>query len=230
MTASRREFLKKVSGGAIGAIGLSALSSSASSLPILARDERVPADDERFWKVVRDQFPLTHDRVYFNNGTMGPSPYPVIEALQKGLQHIDVAGEYGGWEEARPKIAKFVNVTEEEISLTHNVTEGINVIAGGLPLKRGDEVIMTTHEHVGNALPWLNRMRLDGIKIKTLKPAPTAAENLNRINDLSQKKQESSRSRTSRVPSARYFRLRKSRNSDTTSGSGSSSTVRTDRG
>lgn len=184
MTASRREFLKKVSGGAIGAISLSALNASSPAAAIISGDERIAPDDERFWRIVRDQFPLTHDRVYFNNGTMGPSPYPVIEAVKKGLQNIDVAGEYGGWEEARPKIAKFVNVTEQEISLTHNVTEGINVIAGGLPLKRGDEVIMTTHEHVGNALPWLNRMRLDGIVIKTLKPAPTASENLNRINDL----------------------------------------------
>ncbi len=176
--------MKTLSGGVAGAISLAAFTDSSAARPIRVMGERITADDELFWKVVRDQFPLTRDRVYFNNGTMGPSPFPVVQALRKGLENIDVSGEYGGWEVARPKLATFVNVAEEEISLTHNVTEGINVIAGGLPLKRGDEVIMTTHEHVGNALPWLNRMRLDGIVIKTLKPAPTSAENLNRINDL----------------------------------------------
>lgn len=188
MIASRRQFVKTLSGGAVGALGILAFPGrSAASIPPLSSDP-ISADDKSFWKIVRDQFPLTHDRVYFNNGTMGPSPFPVIESVRKALETMDGTGEYGGWEVARPKLAKFVNVTEDEISLTHNVTEGINVVAGGLPLKRGDEVIMTTHEHVGNALPWLNRMRLDGIVIKTLKPAPTANENLNRINDLISKK------------------------------------------
>lgn len=168
----------------IGTWALTALPESSLARYIVARDEPILHDDEAFWTIVRDQFPLTRERIYFNNGTMGPSPYPVVEAFKKAIDKIDVSGEYGGWEVARPKLAKFVNVDEAEISLTHNVTEGINVIAGGLPLKRGDEVIMTTHEHVGNALPWLNRMRLDGVVIRTFQPARTADANLNLINDL----------------------------------------------
>lgn len=181
---TRRNFISQVTGGLIGSWALIALPEDSPGRYIVARDEAVPPDDEQFWRIVREQFPLTRDRIYFNNGTMGPSPYPVVESVRKALENIDVSGEYGGWEVARPRLAKFVNVDESEISLTHNVTEGINVVAGGLPLKRGDEVIMTTHEHVGNALPWLNRMRLDGIVIRTMKPAMTASENLNRINDL----------------------------------------------
>ena len=184
MHTSRRKFIRQVSGGVIGSWALSALPTTSHARYIISNDEHVANNDEHFWGTVRDQFPLTHDRVYFNNGTMGPSPYVVLDTVKQSLDNIDTSGEYGGGEIARPKLAKFVNAGEDEISLTHNVTEGINVIAGGLPLKRGDEVIMTTHEHVGNALPWLNRMRLDGIVIKTLKPAPTATENLNRINDL----------------------------------------------
>ena len=184
MATSRRHFIRQLSGGIVGTWALVTLPETSRARYIIADDDLVGAGDEDFWKIVRDQFPLTHDRTYLNNGTMGPSPYPVLEAVKKATEDIDVSGEYGGWEVARPKIAKFVNVEESEISLTHNVTEGINVIAQGLPLKRGDEVIMTTHEHVGNALPWLNRMRLDGVVIRTLHPAPTAHENLNRINDL----------------------------------------------
>jgi cysteine desulfurase/selenocysteine lyase len=184
MQATRRRFIRQVTGGVIGSWALSALPATSRARYIIARDEQIPRDDEQFWSVVRDQFPLTHDRIYLNNGTMGPSPYPVLESVIRSLEEVDTSGEYGGWDTVRPKLAAFVNVSESEISLTHNVTEGINVIAGGLPLKRGDEVILTTHEHVGNALPWLNRARLDGIVIKALKPAQTAAENLNRINDL----------------------------------------------
>ncbi len=184
MTVTRRSFVKKVSGGIIGSWALTALPASPRARYIIVKDERIDAEDEKFWSDVRDQFPLTRNRIYFNNGTIGPSPHPVIEAVHQAMLDLDTRGEYDGWETARPKVAKLVNADSTEISLTHNVTEGINIVAQGLPLKRGDEVIMTTHEHAGNALPWLNRMRLDGIVIKTLKPAMTADENLNRINDL----------------------------------------------
>ena len=183
MNVTRRSFVKKVSGGIVGTWVLTALPESSRGRYIITNDERIEAQDEKFWGTVRDQFPLTHNRIYFNNGTIGPSPQPVIEAVHQAMLDLDTRGEYDGWEAARPKIAKLVNADITEISLTHNVTEGINIVAQGLPLKRGDEVIMTTHEHAGNALPWLNRMRLDGIVIKTVKPAMTVAENLNRIND-----------------------------------------------
>jgi len=184
METSRRTFIEQVARGVIGTWVLTAVPETSSARYVIAQNETIPADDEQFWRAVRDQFPLTHDRIYLNNGTVGPSPYVVREAVKAAIDNLDMTGEYGGWEVARPKLARFVNVDESEVSLTHNVTEGINVVAGGLPLNRGDEVIMTTHEHVGNALPWLNRARLDGIVIKAFKPAQTAAENLNRINDL----------------------------------------------
>ena len=183
MDVTRRSFVRKISGGIIGSWALIALPQSSPARYIIANDERIEPDDEKFWAGVRDQFPLTRNRVYFNNGTIGPSPHPVLVAVRQAMNDLDTRGEYDGWETARPKIAKLVNADAAEISLTHNVTEGINIVAQGLPLKRGDEVIMTTHEHAGNALPWLNRMRLDGIVIKTVKPATTAEENLNRIND-----------------------------------------------
>jgi selenocysteine lyase/cysteine desulfurase len=100
------------------------------------------------------------------------------------MEDVERNARYGGWEDVRPKIAKFINAQVEEISLTHNVTDGINVVACGLPLKRGDEVIVTNHEHAGNAVPWLARARRDGVVIKPLLLSSSADEILNRINDL----------------------------------------------
>src|ERR1041385_121788 len=119
MNNSRRYFIKQVSGGMIGTWALTALPEHLHARYIIANNETVSPDNEQFWNVVRDQFPLTHDRVYFNNGTIGPSPYVVLESVKRALEDIDTSGEYGGWEVARPKLAKFVNVDESEISLTH---------------------------------------------------------------------------------------------------------------
>jgi selenocysteine lyase/cysteine desulfurase len=179
---TRRSFIRTFAGGSLGGIMLYAFPPEARARYVLALDEQVPGTDEFFWGVVRDQFPLRKDPVFLNNGTMGPSPFVVIDAITKEMEEVDRTARYGGWEDARPKIARFVNAAPEEISLTHNVTDGINVVACGLPLKGGDEVIMTDHEHAGNALPWLARARRDGIVIRTITPALTAAETLDRIN------------------------------------------------
>ncbi|MCH8902388.1 MAG: aminotransferase class V-fold PLP-dependent enzyme [Bacteroidetes bacterium] len=188
MKATRRSFIKQLSGGVIGGLALISVPSASRARYIISENQNIGLRDEEFWKVVRQQFPLNDKRTYLNNGTMGPSPFVVLETVKNHMTDIDTTGHYGGWEVARGRLASFVGVEEKEISLTHNVTEGINIVTWGLPLKRGDEVIMTTHEHAGNALPWLNRARLDGIRIRTFEPAMTADENLNRINDLINKK------------------------------------------
>jgi len=181
---NRRTFIRTFAGGALGGAILYSFPESARARYVIANDESVAPDDERFWTIVREQFPLKREPLYLNNGTMGPSPYVVIDAVTTELGDVDRTGRYGGWEDARPKIAKFVHALPEEISLTHNVTEGINVIACGLPLKRGDEVIMTTHEHAGNAIPWLARARRDGIVVKVFTPGRTKAASLTAIDDL----------------------------------------------
>lgn len=186
MGQNRREFLKKSS----------VLAAGASLLPQWANgnlgqhsiESLNGGEGKDFWEVVRKNFPLNADLVYLNNGTMGPSPYQVIQSQYDSMLHLDTTGEYGGWQDAVPALAGFVGVNENEICLTHNVTEGINIICWGLSLKKGDEVIITDHEHVGNALPWLNRAKLDGIGLKVVKLADTANETLNRIESLITKK------------------------------------------
>lgn len=144
--------------------------------------------DEAYWQMLRKHFPLKKELIYLNNGTMGPSPYYVIEQTHKGMMEADAEGNYGGWEGTCKKLAAFIGANDDEIALTRNVTEGINIVCNGLLLKAGDEVIVTTHEHGGNAFPWLNLAQRKGIVLKPFVPAATAAENLQRITALMGKK------------------------------------------
>jgi cysteine desulfurase / selenocysteine lyase len=185
MKSNRRKFIK--SGAVLAAAGF-LLPHGAEAKKYPAPQEFKNKADEDLWQLVRNSFPLTDGVTYLNNGTMGPSPYSVIEAQYKSILDVDTTGNYGGWEVAVPALARFVNVDENEVCLTRNVTEGINIVCWGLQLKKGDEVIVTDNEHVGNALPWLNRAKLDGIVLKTVALAATGAETLNRINALITKK------------------------------------------
>jgi selenocysteine lyase/cysteine desulfurase len=180
--SNRREFLKNgvLLAGAIG-IGIDKL----QAVPPLP-----PAtDNEAYWKLVRAQFPLSPSKIFLNNGTVGPSPFTVLNEVQQDMLEVETTGRYGGHEEAAIKsLSRFLNTKDTEISLMRNVTEGINVACWGMPLKAGDEVIMTGHEHVGHATPWLNRSKLHGIVIKVAPLGKTAEETfLNISNTISKK-------------------------------------------
>jgi L-cysteine/cystine lyase len=170
---SRRDFIKLGAMSTLAAI----LPKTAASAPTWPKQE-----DAQFWKALRDQFPLSKDFTYLNNGTMGPSPYPVLERFKKAIDDTNVFAAYGGGkEEALSALARMTGTHKDEIAITHNVTEGINIVCWGLKLKKRDEIIITDQEHVGNGLPWLHRALMHGLKLKVISPASTAEETLDRI-------------------------------------------------
>lgn len=171
--SNRRKFLK-----------ISGLAALTAAIPFdLSAAPRMPKNnDDNYWTLLREQFPMDKNIIYLNNGTMGPSPYPVIERVKKEIDQTNIGMHYGGGKhEALDKLEKFVGADKGEIALTHNVTEGINIVCWGVKLKKGDEVIITSHEHVGNALPWLYRSTIDKFKLVVIDLAPTAEETLTNI-------------------------------------------------
>lgn len=180
MPLSRRYFLR--ASAFLSACSLQELSALAAPMPAPPTGDAT--HDEAYWAALRNQFPLSREWAYLNNGTLGPSPQTVIQATQEGMMDTDRYGHYDGYMDALKSLAGFLGADADEIALTHNVTEGINIACWGLPLLAGDEVILSTQEHVGNAFPWLNRRKLHGIVLKAVAPAPTAAETLARIEQM----------------------------------------------
>ena len=115
-----------------------------------------------------EDFLLDSKRIYFNTSSLGPSLKTVVEATCENWSHLEING-YDGKQlakKAHQKVGEFFNVPAEDIAMTHNTTEGINIAARSIPLKQGDEVILSTHEHVGGAAPWLVLAKEMGIKVK----------------------------------------------------------------
>ena len=146
-------------------------------------------DDEQFWKILRAQFPLTDERAYLNTGGLGASPYAVIDAVKSKMDELEKICETGHseelWKDVKSSAAALLGCDPGEVAFTRNATEGINIVCNGLPLKRGDEMITTTHEHVGNSVPWLALLQREGIVIKLFEPSvESAQENIDRIAKL----------------------------------------------
>lgn len=189
----RRQFVNRLAGGFAAWFGAPFIHTKISK----AWETFIPGEDkigdERFWSFVREQFPLTHERVYLNTGGLGASPYAVIDAVVAKINELERISETGHseqlWASVKQKAGTLLGCDAAELAYTRNATEGINIVCNGLPLKRGDEVITTTHEHVGNAVPWLARQKRDGIVIKLFEPSTqSAAENLDRIERLLSKR------------------------------------------
>ena len=168
----RRTFitLTAASSAAISAVGLTPRSVGARNIFVPADAKRTSdgfggPTDETYWNTVRNEFPITKDLIYMNNGTMGPSPRAVTERVTKRIEYVDRTGDYNGdYEGLRQAIAALLNANSgDQIAFTHNVSEAISIVASGIDLQPGDEVLLTNQEHAGNAIPWLARKKRDGI-------------------------------------------------------------------
>ena len=184
------------SAGGTAAIGSPLSASAAPSMPFPASADfpnqlaqaSAAADDEYFWKLIRGQFILDPGWTYLNFGGLGSSPLPVLNSLVEWTQSEERAPSAGHddleWWRAKEKLARLLGpkCRKEDLGLIGGATEGVNVVAGGLPLKRGDEVITSTQEHVAVHSALLNRMQRDGIVIRLFEPdAASGAANVDRI-------------------------------------------------
>ncbi len=176
---SRRNFIKKSLLGGFSAPLLQYETHSASSdLQSLSKN---PSSDKNYWATVRKHFILKKDQVYFNNGTIGPTPAYVINKMTDHLMHYNThAAEtdykkgsgpelltgYFAYQAIREKIGEIINADYKSIALIQNATFGMNYVANGLKLKAGDEIINTNQEHGGGYGAWKSLAKRHGLIYK----------------------------------------------------------------
>jgi len=137
---------------------------------------RTAADEQMFWKIVREQFIFPRDYAYLNTGGIGAVPIVVLNKVKFSMDQLEVyprpGHDHEKWLEVKKKCAGLLSpdCKKEELALTGTATEGINIVINGLPLRKGDEVITSTHEHPAVHIPLLNRMQRDGIVIRSYEP------------------------------------------------------------
>ena len=144
------------------------------------------AEDETYWRLIAQQFPLEPGLLYFNAANVCPSSRLVLDRHQQFLRDFHANPSFQNrdkyaplQERVRLKAAALLNAEPDEIAITRNTSEGSNTIATGLDLAPGDEVIVTDHNHPSNLESWRLRAKRRGFVVKTVElpvPAPSAAE------------------------------------------------------
>ncbi len=190
---ARRDFLRQVVPA--GLVGVAALKTDwlariASATAAVA--DRTPAElaaDEGYWREIQQAFTLDRTILNFNNGYTCPSPRVVHEALKRYLDVSNQAPIHFMWNQMEPNVetvrrnlAAEVGCDPEELAITRNASEGLQIAQLGLDLKAGDEVV-TTNQDYGRMLDtWDQRVRRDKITVNKISfPVPTI--NLSELTD-----------------------------------------------
>lgn len=129
----------------------------------------------------KKDFPVLVERniAYLDSGATTQKPQSVIDAVDKYYKKHNANPHRGAYslsieateayENGRDKIAKFINASREEVIVTKNASEALNLVAysyGLDNLKDTDEIVLSIMEHHSNLVPWQYVSRKTGAKLK----------------------------------------------------------------
>lgn len=171
--------------------GLLRAQSSISS--VSGRPADSVARDEDFWFNVRHAFTVDRNMINLNNGGVSPSPKIVMDTETRYLEVENMNPSYYMWnvldpgvETVRRRLAESFGCDTEEIAITRNASEALEIVQLGMTLKPGDEVLTTNQDYPRMITTWQQRQRRDGIVLKQITfpvPPPSLDFLANRIEE-----------------------------------------------
>ena len=174
----RRAFLRVLGRSTAGIAALPLLPSD-----LLATAPPLPsapvAQDEPYWRLVRAQFPLREGIRPMNAANLCPAPRVVIDRVSAAMHDVDADVSFQNRaqydtlrERVRERLAAYLGVTADEVAIVRNTSEANNIIAGGVQLGAGDEVLLHSENHASNSVSWEVRAARYGFTIKRVAVTP----------------------------------------------------------
>jgi len=175
---TRRTFLRRAS---LGTGTVAALVDrwgdvlAGASAANTGRSADAVAADEDYWREIQQAFTLDRTMINLNNGGVSPSPRVVHEAYKRYLDLSNQAPSYYMWQVVEPNIeavrrqlAAEFGCDPEELAITRNASEALQIAQLGIDLKRGDGVVTTNQDYPRMLDTWEQRVRRDGIVLKKI--------------------------------------------------------------
>ena len=149
----KRTFLKTA-----GLVGFGAtLNLSSLKSAVAAVEGRSPAEvarDENFWLAVRGDYSIKPDYINLENGYYCFMPQDTLEHQINHMRRVNYEGSYY-MRTARQKnkrivaarVAEVVGCSADEVAITRNTTESLDLVIGGMDWKPGDEAVMAEQDY-----------------------------------------------------------------------------------
>jgi len=190
---SRRDFLRFAGRG----LGLAALSSAtvasllknveAATKAVVHLSPEEAAADEDYWAAIQNSFSVTRGIINLNNGGVSPSPRVVTEALIRYIWEQEDCTAYTMWEILEPQsetirtgLAELFGCDREEIAITRNASESLEILLDGMDFKPGAEILTTTQDYPRMLTTLRQREKRENLKLKLIQ-VPIPPKNLNEI-------------------------------------------------
>lgn len=145
------------------------------------------AANEDYWSTIQQAFSVTRGIVNLNNGGVSPSPRMVTEAFVRYTWQQEDATAYTMWQILEPQsetvrtgLAEVFGCSPEEIAITRNASESLEILLLGLDLKSGDEILTTTQDYPRMITTLKQRELREGLKLNLIK-IPIAPTNVDDI-------------------------------------------------
>ena len=128
-------------------------------------------------QMLRDEIPVLANLTYLNTGWSGPPPRRVAQSLKDRINLELNEGpttppvQERGREvqaQARRAAARLFNADPEEVMVTRNTTEGLNIVLSGLDWQEGDEIITCNLEHGSVLITSLVTGKRHGVKVRVV--------------------------------------------------------------
>ncbi|MGD8375175.1 MAG: aminotransferase class V-fold PLP-dependent enzyme [Acidobacteriota bacterium] len=185
----RRQFL--------GALGVPAVSSLAASLlparalaAVAALGSGSPesvAADESAWREVQEAFTVDRSLINLNSGGVSPSTARTQAAMKGYLDYSNTAPVYAMWrilepqrESIRLQLAGLFGCDAEEVALTRNASESLQICQLGFDLRAGDEILTTNQDYPRMITTFEQRARREGVVLRQFS-IPVPAEDPDEI-------------------------------------------------
>jgi cysteine desulfurase/selenocysteine lyase len=119
--------------------------------------------------MIREQFPITKNKVFLNHAAQSPLPKPVADAVRRFADDFSNFGTTSiEWNDGgKPFFAKLIQAKPEEIAFVENTSVGLNIAANVLQYPRSSKVVTTDLEYPSVVYPWLRKSL--GVKVHYVK-------------------------------------------------------------
>ena len=112
------------------------------------------AADDAFWKKIRDQYILKPDYINLENGYYNFTPQPILEKYIEHIRYVNREGSYymrtvqfDNKKRMAGKLAALLGCPANEVAITRNTTESLDLVIGGQEWKPGDEAVMAIQDY-----------------------------------------------------------------------------------
>ena len=190
---TRRDFLS-LAGKSLGLAALCSATVASLLKNVAAATQSVAhltpeqaAMDEDYWAIIQNAFTVTRGIINLNNGGVSPSPRIVTEALVRYTWEQEDATAYTMWQILEPQsetirtgLAELFGCDREEIAITRNASESLEILLMGMDFKPGDEILTTTQDYPRMLTTLHQREKREGLKLKLIQ-IPIPPKNLDEI-------------------------------------------------